>query len=54
MARLPYADAGAPALQPLVERIVAARGSVLHLDQMLLHSPAVADGWLSGEGAGRL
>jgi len=47
MARLPYADAGAPALRPLVERIVAGRGSVLHLYQMLLHSPPVADGWLT-------
>lgn len=47
MARLPYADLGAPALQPLIERIVAGRGSVLHLYQMLLHSPAVADGWLT-------
>ena len=43
MARLPYADAGAPVLQPLVERIVASRGSVVHLYQMLLHSPAVAE-----------
>lgn len=47
MARLPYADLDAPALEPLVERIVAGRGSVLHLYQMLLHSPAVADGWLT-------
>ena len=45
MARLPYADLKDPALQPLVERIVAERGSVLHLYQMLLHSPPVADGW---------
>src|SRR5690349_15425333 len=47
MARLPYADLTHPEARPLVERIVAQRGSVLHLYQMLLHSPAVADGWLN-------
>ena len=47
MARLPYADLSHPEAQPLVERIVAERGSVLHLYQMLLHSPAVAGGWLN-------
>ena len=47
MARLPYANPDAPALKPLVERIVAQRGSVLHLYQMLLHSPPVAEGWLA-------
>ncbi|MBI5276843.1 MAG: carboxymuconolactone decarboxylase family protein [Burkholderiales bacterium] len=46
MARLPYADLTMPERQPLVERIVAERGSVLHLYQMLLHSPPVAEGWL--------
>jgi AhpD family alkylhydroperoxidase len=46
MARLPYADLAAPEGQPLVERIVRERGSVLHLYQMLLHSPPVAEGWL--------
>ena len=46
MARLPYADLSAPAAQPLVERIVAERGSVLHLYQMLLHSVPLAEGWL--------
>jgi AhpD family alkylhydroperoxidase len=46
MAHLPYADLEQPVLQPLVERIVAERGSVLHLYQMLLHSPALAEGWL--------
>ena len=34
MAHLPYADLNAPELRPLVERIVAERGSVLHLYQM--------------------
>jgi AhpD family alkylhydroperoxidase len=46
MARLPYADLSAPDAQPLVERIEAERGSVLHLYQMLLHSAALAEGWL--------
>jgi AhpD family alkylhydroperoxidase len=47
MARLPYADLDTPAAQPLVERIVAERGHVLHLYQMLLHSPPLAEGWLT-------
>ena len=46
MARIPYADLSAPEAQPLVQRIVAERGSVLHLYQMLLHSPPLAEGWL--------
>ncbi len=46
MAHLPYADLSAPELQPLVQRIVAERGSVLHLYQMLMHSPPLAEGWL--------
>ncbi|MEO7007997.1 MAG: carboxymuconolactone decarboxylase family protein [Caldimonas sp.] len=46
MARLPYPDLQRPELRPLVERIVAERGSVLHLYQMLLHSPPLAEGWL--------
>lgn len=47
MARLPYADLEHPQAKPLVDRIVAERGSVLHLYQMLLHSPPVAAGWLN-------
>ncbi len=46
MAHLPYADLAQPELQPLVQRITAERGSVLHLYQMLLHSPPLAEGWL--------
>jgi AhpD family alkylhydroperoxidase len=46
MAHLPYADLQDPALRPLVDRIAAERGSVLHLYQMLLHSPPLAEGWL--------
>ncbi|CAM5205228.1 Alkylhydroperoxidase family enzyme OS=Castellaniella defragrans OX=75697 GN=HNR28_000168 PE=4 SV=1 [Castellaniella defragrans] len=46
MARLSYADLRGPAAGPLVERFVAGRGSVLHLYQMLAHSPLVASGWL--------
>lgn len=47
MARLPYADLSHPEATPLVDRIIAERGSVLHLYQMLLHSPPVAQGWLN-------
>lgn len=47
MARIPYADLGNEQARPLVERIVAERGSVLHLYQMLLHSPPIAEGWLN-------
>lgn len=47
MARLPYAKLDAPSIVPLVERIRAERGSVLHLYRMLLHSPALAEGWLA-------
>jgi AhpD family alkylhydroperoxidase len=46
MAHLPYADLLEPDAKPLVDRIVAERGSVLHLYQMLLHSPQLAEGWL--------
>jgi AhpD family alkylhydroperoxidase len=47
MARLPYADLRAAETKPLAERIAAERGSVLLLYQMLLHSPPVANGWLT-------
>jgi AhpD family alkylhydroperoxidase len=47
MARIPYADLTHPDAKPLVDRITAERGSVLHLYQMLLHSPPVASGWLN-------
>lgn len=46
MARIPYADTQAQTTKPLVERMATERGSVLHLYQMLLHSPPVAEGWL--------
>jgi AhpD family alkylhydroperoxidase len=46
MARIPYADITGPEAQPLAERIIAERGSLLHLYRMLLHSPPVAAGWL--------
>ena len=46
MARIPYADTTTPEAQPLVQKIVAERGTLLHLYQMLLHSPPVAAGWL--------
>ena len=47
MARLPYADLNNPDIHKLVTQIEAERGSVIHLYQMLLHSPAVAQGWLN-------
>jgi len=47
MARLPYADVSRPEVKALTDRIVAERGSVLHLYQMLMHSPPVAQGWLT-------
>jgi AhpD family alkylhydroperoxidase len=46
MARIPYADITSPEAQPLAQRIIAQRGSLLHLYRMLLHSPPVAAGWL--------
>ena len=46
MARLPYAQVDDPDIQELVGEIVAQRGEVLHLYQMLLHSPPIAEGWL--------
>ena len=46
MARLPYADCNREAVRPLVDRILAERGSVLHLYQMLMHSAPIAQGWL--------
>jgi AhpD family alkylhydroperoxidase len=49
MARIPYVNPATltePGAQALVQRIVAERGSVLHLYQMLLHSPPLAEGWL--------
>ena len=47
MAHIAYSDLSHPEAAPLVERIVAERGSVLHLYQMLLHSPPLAAGWLN-------
>ena len=47
MARLPYADAGTPEAKPVAERIIAERGNLLHLYQMLLHSAPLAEGWLA-------
>jgi AhpD family alkylhydroperoxidase len=47
MPRIPYAKLGAAELKPLTDRIIAERGEVLDLYRMLLHSPPVAEGWLS-------
>jgi alkylhydroperoxidase family enzyme len=46
MARLPYAPTDGPEVRDLVSDIVAQRGEVLHLYQMLLHSPPITAGWL--------
>lgn len=47
MARIPYPTDEALASEPLVQRIMTERGSLLNLYRMLLHSPPVAEGWLS-------
>jgi len=47
MARIPYADLNNPEAKPLVDKIIAERGDVLHLYRMLLQSPPVAEGWLN-------
>jgi AhpD family alkylhydroperoxidase len=58
MTRVPLPDEHAADVEPLVERIVAARGSLLELYHVLLHAPPVAAGWLdyltSIRSAGRL
>lgn len=47
MARIPYADCTRTAARPLADRIIAERGEVLHLYQMLMHSAPIAEGWLT-------
>lgn len=47
MARLPYADPRTAEAKPVAERIIAERGSLLHLYQMLLHSVPLTEGWLA-------
>lgn len=48
MARLDYPDLNRlPEARALVDRIVAERGSILHLYRMLMHSTPVAEGWLA-------
>ena len=48
MARLPYIEEqDHPELAPLVARIKAERGKLLDLYKLLLHSPAVMEGWLA-------
>ncbi|WP_284214468.1 carboxymuconolactone decarboxylase family protein [Comamonas jiangduensis] len=46
MARIPYADYNHPSVKELSDRIIAERGSILHLYQMLMHSGPIAEGWL--------
>lgn len=47
MARLPYSDPTRAEAQPIAKRIIAERGSLLHLYQMLLHSVPLTEGWLA-------
>ena len=48
MARIAYIEEkDHPELAPLIARIKAERGKVLDLYKILLHSPAVMEGWLS-------
>lgn len=47
MARLPYPDSSSLDSDPLVHRIKAERGKLLNLYSMLMHSPPLAEGWLS-------
>jgi AhpD family alkylhydroperoxidase len=48
MARVPYIEEqDHPELAPLIARIKAERGRVLDLYKVLLHSPAVMEGWLT-------
>ena len=47
MARINYADLEQGEAKALAEQIIAERGSVLHLYQMLLNSVPVASGWLN-------
>jgi len=48
MARLPYPDIDRSDLAPLIERIKRERGGrMLNLYRMLLHSPPMAEGWLT-------
>lgn len=46
MARIDYADPEQQDLAKLADQIVPERGELLHLYQILLHSPPVARGWL--------
>ncbi len=47
MARIPYPELSQLELDPLVDRIKAERGKLLNLYNMLMHSPPLAEGWLS-------
>ena len=47
MARIAYPDPSNKETASLVNRIIAERGRFANLYRMLLHSPSVAEGWLS-------
>lgn len=47
MARIDYPDTSHAEIAPLVRRIESERGKLANLYKMLLHSPPVAEGWLT-------
>lgn len=47
MARIAYAEPASPQAKAVAEEVVQQRGELLHLYQMLLHSPPVTSGWLT-------
>lgn len=47
MARIDYADLKSGESKALADRIIAERGSILHLYRMLMQSTPVAEGWLN-------
>lgn len=54
MARIPYVPADVAEPREIVDAVRARRGgALLHLDRMLLHSPALAAGWNTYLGAVR-
>ena len=46
MPRLSYPDPASPELASISDRVISARGSLLDLYRLLMHSPPIASGWL--------
>jgi AhpD family alkylhydroperoxidase len=46
MPRLSYPDASSPELVSISDRIISARGGLLDIYRLLMHSPPIASGWL--------